>query len=48
MADSGTCAHGACSCPVGGDMEYCSDHCRDAADADITEIACDCGHTNCG
>jgi hypothetical protein len=32
---------------VTGDAEYCSDHCEDAADQDLTEINCDCGHPGC-
>jgi hypothetical protein len=48
MADDGTCAHVGCGCAVAGDSEYCSDHCRDAEDSDMTEIACDCGHPGCG
>jgi len=48
MADDGKCAHEACGCAKSGDGDYCSDHCRDAADADMTEIACDCGHPGCG
>ena len=48
MADDGICAHEGCGCPAGGDNKYCSDHCRDAADQDLAEIACDCGHPGCG
>jgi hypothetical protein len=48
MADEGKCGHEMCRCSVSGDTEYCSDHCRDAEDQDMTEIACDCGHPGCG
>lgn len=48
MADDNRCGHDACACAVSGDQEYCSDHCRNAADQDITEISCDCGHSGCG
>ena len=46
MADEGKCGHDMCSCPS-GESGYCSDHCKDAVDQDIVEIACDCGHVNC-
>jgi hypothetical protein len=48
MAEDNRCAHEACGCTVIGDAKYCSDHCRDAVDQDIVEIACDCGHKGCG
>ena len=48
MADDNKCAHPVCNCAVGDDAEYCSDHCKDAADQDIVEINCDCGHDACG
>lgn len=47
MADDNKCKHDLCVCMVGGDQEYCSDHCRDAVDQDIVEIRCDCGHSCC-
>lgn len=47
MAQSGTCEHEICACPVAEDTEYCSDRCRDAAAEGLTEIACDCGHPGC-
>ena len=47
MADEGKCQHEMCSCPATGEASYCSDHCRDAADQDIVEIRCDCGHPGC-
>jgi len=46
--DDNRCGHDGCSCSVSGDQEYCSDHCRNADDQDITEISCDCGHSGCG
>ncbi|MBV9217622.1 MAG: hypothetical protein JO053_15750 [Acidobacteria bacterium] len=46
MADDNKCAHAACSCPA-GEGKYCSDHCKEAADQDIVEIKCDCGHPGC-
>ena len=48
MANDGKCEHEMCRCAATGDTEYCSDHCRDAAGHDMTEIACDCGHPGCG
>jgi hypothetical protein len=48
MADNTGCKHQLCNCPATGDSDYCSDHCRDIADQDITEIRCDCGHPGCG
>ena len=48
MADDNKCGHDACACPISGEQEYCSDHCENAADQDITEISCDCGHPGCG
>ena len=47
MAEENQCAHAACSCAVIGDAKFCSDHCRDAVDQDMIEIACDCGHNGC-
>lgn len=47
MADENKCGHDMCDCRVSGDMEYCSDHCKDAVDQDIVEIHCDCGHPAC-
>ena len=46
--DDNKCGHEMCVCAVtGDDTEYCSDHCEDAADQDLTEINCDCGHPGC-
>ena len=39
------CAHPACGCSKEKDSNYCSQSCKDAAD--LTEIACHCGHTGC-
>ena len=48
MADENNkCGHEACVCTVGNDDEYCSPVCEAAGEEDITEIACDCGHSNC-
>ena len=47
MADDNKCAHEMCSCPKATDSDYCSQHCEDAVDQDITEIRCDCGHAGC-
>lgn len=47
MEDDNKCAHEACVCMVIDDEEYCSEHCEDAADQDIIEISCDCGHSAC-
>lgn len=48
MENHGTCEHELCNCLVDEDSQYCSDHCRDAVAADMTEIACDCSHPGCG
>lgn len=47
MEDDFVCAHEMCSCTVGEEDDYCSDHCEDAVDQDIVEIKCDCGHPAC-
>ena len=47
MAEENKCGHEMCKCPTSGDDECCSDHCRDAVDQDIVEIACDCRHPGC-
>ncbi len=47
MENEHKCACDMCSCAVGEGEKYCSDHCRDAVDQDIVEIACDCGHSGC-
>jgi len=47
MADQGKCAHEMCNCAPAGDSKYCSDHCEEAADQDLVEIRCDCGHDGC-
>jgi hypothetical protein len=39
------CAHPACRCAAGPDNKYCSQSCKEAAD--LTEIACQCGHAAC-
>lgn len=41
------CAHGQCMCLTTGDAKYCSSYCENAGDQDLTEIACDCGHSEC-
>lgn len=45
--DNNKCGHDACACAVGDGETYCSEHCSDAADQDIVEISCDCGHSGC-
>ena len=47
MAEEEKCKHPMCNCLTVGEKEYCSDHCRDAVDQDLVEIACDCGHSGC-
>lgn len=48
MADeTNKCGHEICVCTVSGDDEYCSEFCREAGEADITSIKCDCGHSGC-
>jgi hypothetical protein len=41
------CSHDACVCMVRDNEEYCSEHCENAAEQDIVEIRCDCGHPAC-
>ena len=44
MNDVKKCAHPACTCRVpedGPHGNYCSEHCKEAAD--LTELACECG-----
>ncbi len=48
MDDNNKCDHEMCNCAVSDDVDYCSDHCEDAADQNLTEIKCDCGHSACG
>jgi hypothetical protein len=48
MADDNICGHEICSCPADGDTGYCSAQCKMAADQDLTELKCDCGHPGCG
>jgi hypothetical protein len=45
--DNSSCKHDACVCMTTNDSEYCSDHCKEAAEQDIIEIKCDCGHGGC-
>lgn len=48
MADeNNVCGHEICDCAVGDGQQYCSDHCKEAERQDMTEIACDCGHSGC-
>ena len=42
------CKHELCTCITAGGDDYCSDHCREATEQDISEIKCDCGCLNCG
>jgi hypothetical protein len=44
-AISEKCAHPACGCDTLKDTKYCSQSCQEAAD--LTEIACQCGHVAC-
>jgi hypothetical protein len=48
MADVKTCAHEGCNCAATDDSDYCSAYCESAGDADVTAIACECGHDGCG
>jgi metallothionein len=43
--DSKKCAHPACACVAGQHDKYCSQSCKESAD--LTEIACQCGHPAC-
>ncbi len=48
MADDNKCGHEICTCRADGDTGYCSAQCKMAADQDLTELKCDCGHPGCG
>lgn len=48
MAEENTCQHEICGCHVGDDDEYCSPHCESAAEQELTEMKCECGHAGCG
>lgn len=40
------CQHNSCSCLIRGRAdEYCSEHCKNAGDAE--QSACHCGHKEC-
>lgn len=47
MADENRCGHEICNCPVTDDAEYCSAQCETAAEAEVTDIQCDCEHSTC-
>lgn len=47
MENERKCAHELCTCIHVGESDYCSDHCKDVTDQDITEIKCGCGHPGC-
>jgi hypothetical protein len=46
MADQ-TCGHPNCKCPIEEGKEYCSEHCKRAAEAKVNQ-ACHCHHKECG
>ena len=49
MSDKTKCAHKPCTCSIkeaGQYGKYCSEHCKEAADA-VTEVFCDCHHPGC-
>ena len=48
METTGTCAHEACNCLVADEGAYCSANCKDAADGELVELTCNCGHASCG
>ncbi len=43
-SETNKCAHPACRCII-KDAKYCSQFCTEAAN--LTEIACQCGHKDC-
>jgi hypothetical protein len=45
--DENVCEHTVCSCVVQEDAEYCSLYCEEADEAEVTHIACECGHPAC-
>lgn len=47
MADNDKCAHDGCGCRAERDSKYCSEYCKDAEDAGVTEVACGCAHPGC-
>ena len=46
MVETKKCKHMLCTCPAREGSDYCSDECEDSKD--ITDIACNCGHSGCG
>ena len=47
VADEKVCKHDLCNCRVKGNDDYCSAYCEGAGEADITDLACECGHPGC-
>jgi len=48
MKPSIKCAHPACKCTVSANGpfgQYCSEHCKEAAE--LSELRCECGHPGC-
>jgi hypothetical protein len=45
MADMKKCGNPACSCVPNEKEKFCSPHCESAKGT--TEIACQCGHSDC-
>jgi hypothetical protein len=39
------CSHPACACIIDKGNKYCSESCKESAK--LTEIACQCGHSDC-
>lgn len=46
MATRKKCAHPSCKFQAEEDSKYCSPYCEAAGDT--IEIACNCGHSDCG
>ncbi len=44
-ADTTKCANAACACITDKGNKYCSESCKESAN--LTEIACQCGHSDC-
>ncbi|MCL5258812.1 MAG: hypothetical protein M1314_03610 [Firmicutes bacterium] len=50
MFETIACGHELCNCVIMaavGDIQYCSDDCRNAVENDIESDACPCGHPPC-
>ena len=45
--ENNKCGHDGCGCMVSNEEDYCSSYCESAGEGDVTDLKCDCGHSNC-